>query len=313
MRIIGQSGCDNLAVVYMAETAPKKYVEFVESLQPPFPREEKWVLIVSTMYGCPVGCAMCDAGGWYKGKISTEDILAQIDYPVLKRYPDRHIPAGKFKIQFARMGEPSLNENVLTVLDMLPERYGADGLMPCLSTVAPAKASCFFDRLIEIKNNAYGNGHFQFQFSVHSTDDKIRDKIMPVPKWSLEDMARYGEKYFRPGDRKLTLNFALAENCPVSPDKIADIFDPDLFLIKTTPINPTLSAQQNGINNSLNDRNKKLTDNMIEKLRKFGFDVIVSVGELEENRIGSNCGQYIRRFLNDRSKIDAAYEYEIVA
>jgi 23S rRNA (adenine2503-C2)-methyltransferase len=65
MRVLVSTGREDIAVVYVAELEPGKQVEFVESLQPPLPREKKWVLIVSTLFGCPVQCLMCDAGGRY--------------------------------------------------------------------------------------------------------------------------------------------------------------------------------------------------------------------------------------------------------
>ena len=312
MRITGQTGDDELARVYMAETAPGKYVEFVESLQPPFSRAEKWVLIVSTMYGCPVRCAMCDAGGWYKGKISAEDIFRQMDYPIARRYPDKAVPVAKFKIQFARMGEPSLNDDVLTVLDRLPDQYSAPGLMPCISSVAPGTTVEFFDRLIDLKNRLYGNGQFQLQFSIHSTDEPVRDRLIPIKKWSLDKISEYGKAYFCRGDRKISLNFALAENCPVSPEIIARIFNPEIFLVKFTPVNPTITAINNRLISSLSDKDCGTTGRLEVLLGEYGFDTIISLGELEENRIGSNCGQYIRRFLDSGAKIEDAYEYEIV-
>ncbi|MFH2034997.1 MAG: radical SAM protein, partial [Candidatus Zixiibacteriota bacterium] len=147
MKIIDKTGKDDLAIVYLAETANGRHIEFVESVQPPVPREKKWVLIISTLLGCPVGCKMCDAGGWYRGKLSAEEIFDQIDYLVTSRYPDKIIPADNFKIQFARMGEPSFNADVLEVLKQLPERYLAPGLTPSVSTVAPMATDKFFDEL----------------------------------------------------------------------------------------------------------------------------------------------------------------------
>ena len=79
MKVIASTGREDIAMVYIAELEEGKLVEFVEAVQPPIPRDKKWVLLVSTMYGCPVGCAMCDAGGFYHGKVSKEDIFAQID------------------------------------------------------------------------------------------------------------------------------------------------------------------------------------------------------------------------------------------
>lgn len=182
MKVIASAGREDIAMVYIVELEGGKLAECVESVQPPVPREEKWVLLVSTMFGCPIGCKMCDAGGFYQGKLTREDILAQIDFLVYKRFPDGQVPARQFKIQFARMGEPSMNAKVLEVLDELPSRYQAPGLMPSLSTVAPRGTQPFFERLLEIKREKYSQGHFQFQFSIHTTDPDLRDKLVPVKK-----------------------------------------------------------------------------------------------------------------------------------
>ncbi|MCK4845649.1 MAG: radical SAM protein, partial [Candidatus Heimdallarchaeota archaeon] len=150
MELLGKYGKEDLAILYVAKN-DDKVLEFVESLQPPIPREKKWVLIISTMYGCPIGCLMCDAGEYFHGKVSKEEMLEEIDYMVKARYPDGKVLVEKFKIQFARMGEPALNENVLEVLEELPKKYEAPGLLPCISTVAPKNSEEFFNRLITIK------------------------------------------------------------------------------------------------------------------------------------------------------------------
>lgn len=107
MEIVAHVGNDDVAVVYVGKYPDGELVEFVEAVSPPKPREKKWVVMLSTLYGCPVECKMCDAGGFYHGKVSKERMLAQVDYMVDKHYPDRVIPCEQFKIQFARMGEPT--------------------------------------------------------------------------------------------------------------------------------------------------------------------------------------------------------------
>lgn len=311
MQIIAQAGTDDLAKVYIAKTTQGKLIEFVESLQPPFSREEKWVFIISVSYGCVVGCAMCDAGGWYQGKLSKDDLLAQIDYMIEKRFPDRSVPIKKFKIQFARMGEPSLNSAVLEVLRELPSLYRAPGLMPSISTVAPAGAEKFFAELFEIKNQHYAEGNFQMQFSIHTTDVAQRDKIIPVKKWNFAQIAAFGEKFFSRGDRKITLNFAVAKDFVVDPLVLKQFFDPRKFMLKITPINPTLNAQNNKLENSIDANVLENNDALIKPLEDAGYDVLLSIGELEENKIGSNCGQYIKRFLDCKTQIADSYEYAL--
>ncbi|HHH80196.1 MAG TPA: radical SAM protein, partial [Thermoplasmatales archaeon] len=290
MKLVGKTGREDISIVYLAETTKGRLVEFVESVQPPLPRNEKWVLIVSTLYGCPVRCLFCDAGGWYRGRLSKEDILEQIDYMITNRFPSRKIPVKKLKIQFARVGEPSFNSNVLDVLEELPERYDAPGLLPCISTVAPKGKEDFFEKLLKIKGKLYGNGWFQLQFSLHSTDEDIRDHIIPIRKWSFKEIAAYGERFHKPGDRKITLNFALIKETPVDPNVLTEFFDTKKFLIKITPVNPTVKSMENKVESLINSKPSKQAKELIEKLRQVGYEVILSIGELEENKIGSNCG-----------------------
>jgi 23S rRNA (adenine2503-C2)-methyltransferase len=311
IKVHASAGNENIAMVYIVETSPGNLVECVESVQPPLPREKKWVLLVSTMFGCPIGCLMCDAGGHYHGKPTRDEILAQIDFLVDKRFPDRLIPCEQFKIQFARMGEPSLNSQVLDVLLELPHRYQAPGLMPSISTVAPAGTEHFFNRLLEIKQENYKNGHFQFQVSLHTTDTEVRDRYIPVKKWSFAQIAEFGQRFFTPGDRKITLNFALAQSTPVDPAVMLSFFDPDKFLIKITPLNPTYRARENALVSYVNPLSAEQKYELIQALQDAGYQVILSIGETEENRIGSNCGQYLRTHLSSELPIEDGYTYQV--
>ncbi|MCK5430719.1 MAG: hypothetical protein KAI94_14665 [Anaerolineales bacterium] len=311
MKIIASTGREDVAMVYIADVRDGHLLECVESVQPPLPREKKWVLLVSTMFGCPVGCMMCDAGGHYQGKPTKEEIFSQIDYLVSKRYPDRNISAAQFKIQFARMGEPSLNDSVLDVLDELPDRYNAPGLMPSISTIAPKGTQAFFERLLKIKNEKYSGGHFQFQFSIHTTDKKLRDQLIPIKKWGFAEMAEYGDRFYYEGDRKVTLNFALAQDVPVDPEILLKHFDPARFLIKITPLNPTYRATENKLTTYIDPFNENKVYKVVSSLEEAGYQVIVSIGEVEENYIGSNCGQYIKRHLSTSGSISDGYTYDL--
>ena len=79
MRLVAEYGNEDLAKVYVARmretgSPEKTLVEFVESVQPPIPRDKKWVLIVSSMFGCPIKCRMCDAGGDFGGKLTADEM-----------------------------------------------------------------------------------------------------------------------------------------------------------------------------------------------------------------------------------------------
>jgi 23S rRNA (adenine2503-C2)-methyltransferase len=237
---------------------------------------------------------MCDAGWFYHGKLTKEEIFEQIDYLVKKRFPNGRIDCEKFKIQFARLGEPSFNPAVLDVLKELPLRYDAPGLMPCISTVAPCGCEGFFEELMEIKKKFYNKGNFQLQFSIHSTDSTTRDRVIPIRKWDFETISRYGERFFENGDRKITLNFAAIKNSPIDPLVIKKSFSPERFILKFTPVNPTEKVKTYGLKSYI-DPYKPDVGDLFKKLNSYGFETLLSIGDLEENNIGSNCGQIIHR------------------
>jgi 23S rRNA (adenine2503-C2)-methyltransferase len=295
-----ETGDDALARVFVAQLADGSLVECVESVQPPLPRERKWVLIVSTLKGCPVGCPICDAGGDYRGKLSATEITAQVEFLVRRRFPDGRVPIPKLKVQFARMGEPALNDAVLDVLEDLPRQIDAPGLMPCISTIAPCGRERFFDRLIEIKREIYRGGRFQMQFSVHSTDERARRVAIPARTWSLEQISAFGDRFFEPGDRKISLNFAPSSDAPLDPSRLVGRFDPDRFLIKLTPINPTAAATRAGIRGLIDPDDEDRGRAIASGFEALGFETILSIGALRENEIGSNCGMYVARLGSPR-------------
>jgi len=307
MEIVGKYGKDDLAILYIAKMDNGQILEFVESTQPPIPWEKKWVLIISTMFGCPIQCLMCDAGEYYNGNVSKEQMLEEIDFLIKSRFLDiKYIDVPKFKIQFARMGEPALNDDVLEVIRELPSIYDAPGLMPCISTVAPRTAREFMERLLVIKDQLYSNGKFQLQFSIHSTNEEIRKEIMASNIWTLEEIAEYGQRWFKEGDRKITLNFAVVKNYEIDSVTLRRIFDPEKYIIKITPINPTNKALENNLESAINEDNEHYFP-LVEELKKLGFETFISIGEWEENKIGTNCGQFATRYNKGQIEIKETY------
>ena len=302
MEVIAEQGNEELAKIYVASMrgSSEYLVEFVESIQPPIPREKKWVLIVSTLFGCPIKCKMCDAGGTYRGKLTKDEILEEIDFMVKRRFPDRNIPISKFKIQFARMGDPFLNIDVINVLEQLPHIYDAPGLIPSISTVAPKNTFDFFNKLTEVKNRYYSDGKFQLQFSIHTSDLNKRNELIPIKKMDFSEIAQCGNKFYQPGDQKITLNFAMGKGYPVDAGIIRKFFNPEYFIIKLTPINPTESAKKNNIISEIDASDPTSADHIVNDFKSEGFDVILSIGEQKENYIGSNCGQFITQIMDSK-------------
>jgi 23S rRNA (adenine2503-C2)-methyltransferase len=136
-----------------------------------------------------------------------------------------------------------------------------------------------------------------------------RDWLVPVRKWSFERISEYGERFCDDNERKVTLNFALGEDMPVDPVVLRDNFNPEKFFIKITPINPTYQSVKHNISSRITPEEEDYQ--LLEDIREMGFEVLLSIGEWEENHIGSNCGQHITNYLNSEKKIKEGYNYSL--
>ena len=298
MKLVSSSGNPELATVHVGQLEDGHMIEFVESVQPPRTASEKWVNIISTMVGCPVGCKMCDAGGGYLRSLTAEEMREQLDALAAAKFSDGKRKTAMWKVQLARMGEPTLNPHVLEFLRDLASE-GHDNLVISLSTVGPSACAPFIQELKKVKEEGF-RGRFQLQFSIHSTDDEARRRLIPVKGLALPEIAALGRQFRGQGDRKITLNFIVMKDVPIDAERIARLFDPDNFLVKLTPLNPTYRAQYHKIQPGFDPENPDGVEKLISDFRARGFETILSIGELEENSIGSNCGQYVARMPGAR-------------
>ncbi|MFI5350175.1 MAG: isochorismatase family protein [Elusimicrobiota bacterium] len=306
MKVVTTRSAGPLGRVYLARLPGKteRLIEFVDTVEPGVPKERKWVLMLSTQVGCVIGCRMCDGGamGW-RGNLSAGEITAQVrrvvrDNPGLdaRRHP-------KFKVHFARLGEPTLNPATPEALERLAAEWGGPGLTASISTVAPdapAAAACL-EEMRAIKDRLYGGGRFQLQFSAHSTDESARRRVMRARPWSLERVADFGRRWRRPGDRKVTLNFALGPDQPLDPEAAARLFDPEHFLFKITPVNPTHAAEANGAARLWSESPADVAA-AAAGLRARGFTVILSPSTRAEVDAATSCGQLWSSALRDEAR-----------
>jgi 23S rRNA (adenine2503-C2)-methyltransferase len=191
------------------------------------------------------------------------------------------------------MGDPAMNPAVLEVLQELPARYDAPGLMPCISTIAPSGCEEFMEALADTKRSLYPDGRFQMQFSIHTTCETSRRRLVPASTWGFRKMASWGRRFRDRGDRKITLNFAPVRGFPLEPRALAEVFEPDDHMVKLTPVNPTAGALASGMLGVIDPGRPAEAQAVADGFAAFGFETLVSIGELEENRIGSNCGMYV--------------------
>ncbi len=96
-----------------------------------------------------------------------------------------------------------------------------------------------------------------------------------------------------PKGRKYALNFALADDSIIDGKRLRELFDPDKFMCKITPLHHTASCEQNGI--ATTDGYELFTPYKAveEDLKANGFDVIVFVPSYDEDNGLITCGNAI--------------------
>ena len=85
------------------------------------------------------------------------------------------------------------------------------------------------------------------------------------------------------------------KDMPIDTERISRLFDPENFLIKLTPLNPTYRAKYHKLQRGFDPERPETVQKLVYDFERKGFQVILSIGEMEENQIGSNCGQYLER------------------
>jgi 23S rRNA (adenine2503-C2)-methyltransferase len=267
------------------------------------PLSEKWVITVSTQYGCPMKCTFCDVPNLkFKGNATFDDLKQQM-YNAISLFPKTKYTE-RLNLHFARMGDPIFNQNVFDFAVWAfknKRQIKADtGLSievfhPVLTTSLPKAFKELESRILQwcdIKNNLY-NGQAGLQFSINSTDEAQRTEMYRGMQLGLEDLARIAEKMPEPISRKYCLNFAYSTDFIIDADKVANLFDPEKFMCKITPIHNNNACRDNDIKTVGGYESWKPYNNPENDLKAKGFDVLVFVPSIDEEDGLVTCGNLI--------------------
>lgn len=259
---------------------------------PVLPLSEKWVITISSQYGCTMGCKFCSVPRVGYGHNATfNDLINQVMWGI-QCYNVRYTK--RLNLHYARMGEPTWNFDVIRSAYWLSGYFEAKewGFHPVVSTMMPQTnggLSSFLMQWLQFKECVGGNAGLQI--SVNTTDDEIRHHTMPHAM-SLADISQFfkGLSHRKISGRKLTLNFALTD-APIDAQRLAYLFDPKVFLCKITPMHETEEAVENGL--ITKDGAYYPYERVEEKLKSVGFDVIVFMPSREEDESRITCGNAI--------------------
>lgn len=287
------------------------------------PLSEKWVITLSTQYGCPMKCTFCDVPNIkYKGNASFEDLKEQF-YSAIRLFPNVKY-TDRMNVHYARMGEPIFNEDVFKFTTWLHSNkkmiYKDIGLRievlhPVLTTSLPRNYRKLEQRILEwcdIKNNIY-NGQAGLQFSINSTNENQRTKMYQDMQLHLEDLSRIADKMPEPISRKYCLNFAYSTDFIIDANRLKSLFDPEKFMCKITPIHNNTACSRNGIETIGGYDSWKPYQRPEKDLIGAGFDVLVFVPSMDEENGLVTCGNAVLgnskfKEYEDKIKIKGIYE-----
>lgn len=214
--------------------------------------EDAWYTAVSCQRGCPMKCLFCDCPGYgYYGNVSADDLEYQVN-TILDNVGSTH--TRYFKIDFTRMGEPTLNENIPDFIEhdlvrLVRSKIDADVIVPSVSTMLPknkAAVEKFLERYCRIKNEVFG-GNAELQFSIWTTDESMRKTFYKNMSLSLKEIAEIGASLPMPEGVKYMLDFPVSEDSVIDPDVIDSLFDKNKFKIRLSPVRSTFNAIDNGL------------------------------------------------------------------
>ena len=161
------------------------------------PYQDRVSCCISSQVGCPMACSFCATGlGGFTRNLSAGEIVEQ--YLMLQKLTDRRIS----HVVFMGMGEPLLNlQNVTKALRIFHEEIGLSYRHLTVSTVGIVP---------QIRALAKEQLPIHLALSLHSPDDEIRNRLMPVNhKWPVAEVMSAMRQYQQATGRKITIEYLL--------------------------------------------------------------------------------------------------------
>ena len=257
------------------------------------PLEKKWVITISTQYGCSMGCRFCDVPKVGPGKNATRHDLVQQVMTGIYLHPEVQM-SERLNIHFARMGEPTWNPAVLDAAKWFHTHLSPEfNVHPVVSTMMPRNnewLKTFIHTWMRMKNRLY-SGNAGLQISINSTCESEREYLFNGNACSLLDIYKIMLGVV-PMGRKITLNFPVC-GWEIDPDVLLKYFHPDFYIIKLTPMHKTETAARRGIKTHGDYTTYEPYEQIERRLTAAGYDVLVFIASHEEDESRITCGNAI--------------------
>ena len=239
------------------------------------PRGQRNTLCVSTQVGCKFKCTFCASGkeGFKRNLTPSEIINQYLNIPGL-------VSANKVaNIVFMGIGEPLDNfENTIKSINILTDSAGINFPKRRISI-----STCGL--VPQIEKLARLNLGIKLSISLHSADDKVRSKLMPVNRqYPLKELISAVRRFSRAVKYPVTFEYALIGDINTKKsdaEKLANLMKTVRGKVNLIPYN--------GISHKFKPPAQQAIESFKEELKKRG--VLFTFRKARGRDINAACGQ----------------------
>ena len=288
--LLEQNFCLNAVKIHKAEKSSDGTIKYslklydnklVEGVL--IPSKKRLTACISSQVGCSLSCTFCATGTL---KLERNLNYAEIYDQIFILNEEALLNFGKplSNIVYMGMGEPLLNyENLLKSIELVSSKTGLS-MSPKRITVSTAGIAKM------IKKLADDDVRFNLAISLHTSDDKKREEIMPINKSiNLEELKDSIKYFFEKTGTRITYEYILFKDINDSLDDAHEL----VKFCKSTPCKVNL-IEYNSVDNI---PFQKASNNKTEKFINFlnEKNVIVNLRRSKGKDINAACGQLVNK------------------
>ena len=167
------------------------------------PNPKRLTACLSCQVGCPMDCKFCATGkGGLKRSLKTSEILDQILF--IENEMNRRVT----NIVFMGMGEPLLNiDDLLLSIRSINKDFQISQRKITVSTVAIPK---MIKKLSEKSFQILDNCQFTLAISLHASNQKVREMIIPSAKnYDIQNIVEDSRQFVRDTGRRVSFEYLM--------------------------------------------------------------------------------------------------------
>tara|TARA_B100000945_G_scaffold312832_1_gene307922 strand:- start:320 stop:1444 length:1125 start_codon:yes stop_codon:yes gene_type:complete len=262
-------------IKYLIELESGSMIEMVE-----IPEKNRRTLCISSQAGCALQCTFCATGAQgFDQNLSSDEIIGQLWLANFNKKNKKPIT----NVVFMGMGEPLLNFNPVIESAKIMKHQLAYGLSRKRVTISTSGIVPQIDQLADAVD-------VSLAISLHSADDNLRDKIVPInKKYPIRSLINSCKKYLSNynNKRNITIEYILIDGINDSikhAEKLTKLLSNISCKINLIPFN-----KFQGSNYSRPSKEK--IANFKDFLRKKGYIATLRITRGDE--VDGACGQLV--------------------